>query len=193
MTIPQKNNGKTYELGDLNNDQKEIAQYILQGIRVWIHCSRENRMKDFKPIHLTVRGVAGSGKSTLIHTLRMFSCDSVVCINGPTGCCAFFSVGGKTLHSAWSIAPFTPSMTPSAESMKKLFLRYSRLVLLMVDERSMISLSSLLACLHSYAMQTVHMGRSNKEPWGSIPVVVFFGDDGQLPLVEPGAFYAFEK
>jgi hypothetical protein len=196
MTIPQKNDGKTYELEDLNDDQKDIAQYILQAIREWIRCSRENRMKDFKPVRLTVRGVAGSGKSTLIHTLstavkRMFSCDSVVCINGPTGCCAF-SVGGKTIHSAWSIAPFQPRMTPSAESMKKLFLRYSKLVLLMVDERSMIS-SSLLAAFESYAKQTVHMGRNNKEPWGFTPVVVFFGDDGQLPPIEPGAFYAFDK
>jgi hypothetical protein len=196
VTIPKKNNGKTYELEDLNEDQKEIAQYILQAITDWINCSRENRMKDFKPIRLTVRGVAGSGKSTLIHTLstavkRLFSCDSVVCINGPTGCCAF-SVGGKTVHSAWSIAAFNPSIKPSAETMKNLFLRHSKLVLLMVDERSMIS-SSLLACLESYAKQTVHLGQNNKEPWGFIPVVVFFGDDGQLPPIEPGAFYAFER
>jgi hypothetical protein len=196
MTIPQKNDGKTYELEDLNEDQKEIAQYILQAIRDWIDCSRENKMKYFKPIRLTVRGVAGSGKSTLIHTLstavkRIFNSDSVVCINGPTGCCAF-SVGGKTIHSAWSIAPFQPRMTPSAKAMKKLFLRYSKLVLLMVDERSMIS-SSLLACLESYAKQTIHKGRNNKEPWGFTPIVVFFGDDGQLPPVEPGAFYALEK
>jgi hypothetical protein len=196
MTIPQKNDGTTYELKDLNDDQRDIAQYILQGVRDWICCSREKRMNDFNPVRLTVRGVAGSGKSTLIHTLstavkRMFSCDSVVCINGPTGCCAF-SVGGKTIHSAWSIAPFQAKMIPSAEAMKKLFLRYSNLVLLMVDERSMIS-SSLLASLESYAKQTVHMGQNNKEPWGFTPVVVFFGDDGQLPPVEPGAFYAFDK
>ncbi len=99
MTIPPKNNGETYELEYLNDDQKEIAQYILQGIRDWIHCSRENRKEEFKQIHLMVQGVAGSGKSTLIHTLntavrRMFCCDPVVCINGPTGCWAF-SAGGK--------------------------------------------------------------------------------------------------
>jgi hypothetical protein len=196
MTLPQKNNGKTYELEDLDIDQKEIAQYILGGIKDWIQCYREGRTKEFKPIRLTVRGVAGTGKSTLIHTLstavkRIFCCDSVVRINGPTGCCAF-AVGGKTIHSAWNIAPFQPRMTPSAESLKKLFLRYSNLVLLMIDERSMIS-SSLLACLESYASQTVHKGRNNMEPWGFTPVVVFFGDDGQLPPIEPGAFYALDK
>jgi hypothetical protein len=196
MTLPKRNNGTTYELQDLNDDQKEIAQYILQAIRDWINCSKENRAKQFKPIRLTVRGVAGSGKSTLIHTLntavkRIFSCDAAVCINGPTGCCAF-SVGGKTVHSGWSIQAFKPSLTPGAETMKKLFLRYSRLVLLMVDERSMIS-SSLLACLESHARKTVHLGRNNNDPWGFIPVVVLFGDDGQLPPIEPGAFYAFDK
>jgi hypothetical protein len=101
---PKKNNRKTFELEDLNEDQKEISQYILQAIRDWIHCSRENIMRNFKPIHLTVPRVAGSGKSTLIYTQSTWSRDCSVVIllcgiNGPTGCCAF-SVGGKTVLSA---------------------------------------------------------------------------------------------
>jgi hypothetical protein len=196
LSIPKKNDGRTYELQGLNKDQKEIAHYVLQGVKDWVECSRNGNSLEYKPIRLTVRGVAGSGKSTLIHTLstavkRLFDCDSSVCINGPTGCCAH-SVGGKTLHSAWLISTFNQCMTLSADKMKKLLQRYANLVLLMVDERSMVS-SSTLACLESYARQTVHKGRNNNDPWGSIPVVVFFGDDGQLPPIEKGAFYAFDN
>ena len=63
VSIPKRNNGSTYELNGLNVDRKEIAQYILEGVREWIDFSRSGRMDEFKSVHLTVCGVARSGKA----------------------------------------------------------------------------------------------------------------------------------
>jgi hypothetical protein len=64
-----------------------------------------------------------------------------------------------------------------------------RLVMLIIDERSMVNAGD-LGLLTEYMEQTAHNGKNDniKGGWGGIPIVLFLGDDGQLPSINAGAF-----
>ena len=67
---------------------------------------KEDGTSVVEPLHLTVKGVAGSGKSTFINTLvtairQMFQHIESVVVCGPTGSAAF-NAGGVTCHFAFS-------------------------------------------------------------------------------------------
>ena len=60
-------------------------------------------------------------------------------------------------------------------------------IALFFDERSMIS-QNVLGSAEANISSTAHNLGHESEDWGGIPVVVIFGDDYQLPSIEPGAF-----
>ena len=69
---------------------------IVESLYRWVH------QKDFVPLRMTVSGVAGSGKSTLVQTIvatvrNIFQLNDVVHVCAPTGSAAF-SAGGETIH-----------------------------------------------------------------------------------------------
>ena len=66
-----------------------------------------DKHKKFKPLHLTVTGGAGSGKSTLVKVLtstirQIFQCNDSVLVAAPTGS-ASFNGGGVTMHRLFGI------------------------------------------------------------------------------------------
>jgi hypothetical protein len=63
-------------------------------------------------------------------------------------------------------------------------------IALFFDERSMIS-QNVLGAAEMNISNTAHNFGHESEDWGGIPVVVIFGDDYQLPSIEPGAIDCF--
>ena len=67
----------------------------------------------------TVQGVAGSGKSTLVHILvnllrSMFGTNKCVHVTAPTGAAAY-NIGGETLHRTAGIKVNNENDPPSEE------------------------------------------------------------------------------
>jgi ribosome biogenesis GTPase A len=112
LLIPQKLNQQHklvgYNIDDCTIDQKEVLAYMLQFFKKWYEMDKTPELLNtFTPLRMTVCGVAGSGKSTLINTFVSIvrtitqKTDSIyVC--GPTGSAAF-NAGGETCHRLFNI------------------------------------------------------------------------------------------
>ena len=138
-------------------------------------------------LRLVVAGEAGSGKSYLInclvYSIRKF-CENnkAVQVLAPTGNSANLICSGKTIHSFLKV-PCGPKskkdMTaPVGTTAEKLQKNCEGLVCLLVDERSLVG-CNLLGWMEYHCQ----CGMKTDKPWGDLPVVVFLGDDIQLPPV----------
>ena len=63
--LPTKHNGEFYTLEATHGDQKDILGYIFHHIHEWVETEYSRNISP-KPLRMTIAGVAGSGKSTLI-------------------------------------------------------------------------------------------------------------------------------
>ena len=183
---------KWYELEDLGKDQQDIVYYVLERLMLWEMSAISGSA--FKPIRMTIRGMAGTGKSTLIHTLttaikRKWQRDDVVAITAPTGSAAS-AIMGRTIHSRFGISVAKSNSTLSAVKYNELLHANTKLLCLLVDERSMVDAHT-LSCLEANIRNTAHGGKNSSVAWGGVPVVLFLGDDGQLPSISKGAFDVF--
>ena len=188
-----------YSLDDLFDDQKQVIAYILKKIMDWLsHLEYDNKedLSDFKPLHLTIIGAAGTGKSVVINTLvtvicKIFGVNDVVHVAAPTGCAAFNV--GETLHRLCRLViddEFNRTTSLSEMQRKELMCKFKCTVALIIDERSMVSLQALGgAC--SNVTTCAHGGVHREEDWGGLPVVLLVGDDYQLPPFGKGVFDAF--
>ena len=178
LQLPRNSDGSSYNVAFLRRDQQQVLAIVLQNIYAWLFGVQ------WSPLRLTVSGVAGSDKSTLIHTIvstvrSSFQRNDAVRVCGPTGSAAF-SAGGETIHWLFSIKVHNMTEILSATTRERLMQKFSNLVVLIVDERSMVG-SELLAVMESFSHQTVHTGMNSSHPWGVIPVIILVGDDHQLP------------
>jgi hypothetical protein len=103
LNLPKKSNGEYYSLDTLSLDQKQVLAFCLQQIKNQI----DNLEDDIETMCLTVRGMAGSGKSTFIKTLvttirNFFQRNDSVLVSAPTGMAAS-EAGGSTCHHLWNI------------------------------------------------------------------------------------------
>eukprot|EP00985_Skeletonema_marinoi_P025182 scaffold18242_cov174-Skeletonema_marinoi.AAC.1 len=63
----------------------------------------------------------------------------------------------------------------------------------MLDERSMLN-SQVVFGAEEHVRECVYNGHNARERWGGVPVVLFFGDDYQLPPTDKkGAITGFTK
>ena len=150
---------------------------------------------NFTPLRLIVTGTAGSGKSYLIKCLvktirTLFKTNNSVQVLCPTGNSANL-IDGQTLHSFFKLPGFNkhkdmrPPEGAAGDSLQE---NCAELKVLLVDERSMVGASTLgwveFLCRHG-----VIRGQGTGKTWGGLPVVVFFGDDAQLPPVLDSPVY----
>lgn len=199
----QKNihiNSKTqrpYSIEDtFNNEaQEEIVFAVLSKLKEWIEFP-DNDASTFEPLVLTIRGAGGTGKSFLIRVLvnaieRMFDV-KVTATSAPTGCAAY-NIDGKTIHSLLGIDPYDSTKELSPKQKDRVHALLHSMIMLIIDERSMMSLDLLNAVDRNCS--TFAHGTGNKNSYfGGIPIVLMFGDDYQLPPVAAqGAFDFFDK
>jgi energy-coupling factor transporter ATP-binding protein EcfA2 len=168
---------------------------VLQQLQEWIETEYTKNIQS-KPLWLTIAGVAGSGKSTLVNTLvalirNFFQDEGAVKVCGPTGAAAY-NAGGVTCHHAFKL-PFQSSLiTISDKHVKELRQAFSGLVCLIIDERSMIS-SEVMASMEHRARHCANNGLCSNQEWGNIPIVILVGDDYQIPPVQQGMVHSMEK
>jgi GTPase SAR1 family protein len=185
--IPLKADGSFYELTQLYDDQLGIALLFMKKIQEFM------TMKDlskFVPLHCTILGEGGVGKTILINTLtsvirRMFNRTDVMRVAAPTGVAAC-NVGGETLHRLTGSRPSKKTGEYKAGSMStqqkdKLSSQFRNLLGLICDERSMLA-SLLLGESEQKIKETIYSGGHTQHlPWGGIPFTALAGDDYQLP------------
>ena len=99
MILPQKmtqqHTLEEYCIDDCRDDQKEVLTFILQYFKSWYKSDKTpESIRAFTSLQMTLCGVAGSGKSTLINTLvtvirKITQKTNSVYVCGPTGSAAF--------------------------------------------------------------------------------------------------------
>lgn len=201
MIIPQKLNQQhkleEYSVDACSEDQKKVMSYILQYFKRWQELEKNPELIEaFTPLRMTLCGVAGSGKSTLINTLvtvirKITQKNNSVYICGPTGSAAF-NAGGETCHRLFNIKGRLANSELSAQTLKTLISKLDNTVALIIDERSMV-LALLLGTMEAYCRQAAFKGTKRHLSWGGLPMVILVGDDYQLPPINKGAFYCLEK
>ena len=152
--MTQQHTLEEYSIDDCRDDQKKILSYILQYFKTRYESDKTPELlKIFKPLRMTLCGVAGSGKSTLINTLvtairKITQKTNSVYVCGPTGSAAF-NAGGETIHRLFGIKTRLQKAALSAEALKALVVKLEDTVALIVDERSMVS-ALLLGTMEDY-------------------------------------------
>ena len=128
LILPHKLNKmhqlEEYTIDSCRQDQKDVLMYILKHVKEWYDTAQSpNSKNEFKPLRMTLCGVAGSGKSTLVNTLvtavrKISRKTNSVYVCGPTGSAAF-NAGGETCHRLFNIPTKVVSSTPEGLARKK--------------------------------------------------------------------------
>ena len=172
--IPQKLNEQhqleEYCIDACTEDQKNVLSYILQYFKRWYELDKTpEALESFVPLRMTLCGVAGSGKSTLINTLvtairKITGKTDSVYVCGPTGSAAF-NAGGETCHRLFNIKGKLYEADLSAQALKTLMSKLKNTSVLIVDERSMVS-ALLLGTMEAYCRQAAFQGSNKHLSWG---------------------------
>ena len=141
-------------IAKLNKDQSRIFHNLCEHFNhQYRHKHNQCVCNDFKPIHLFLSGVGGTGKSVVIETIRAkvaeiwkSDCnnDDVVCtVTAPTGLAAYI-INGVTVHRLFQLPIEHEGKTAGywslpKESQKVMRANFRMLKLLIVDEVSMLS------------------------------------------------------
>ena len=191
---PTKFDGSDYELDDLSDEQRVIVVTAIDTMIKFL-----NNDPEYVPFRATVLGCGGTGKSHIINTLvsvvrQYTNCNDTIKVAAPSGGAAF-NIQGCTLHRLLDLDVVKKNLTKklSDERQSVLAKKLERLLMLVVDERSLLN-SSLLAAAERNVRHCI-FGRQNiTESWGGLPVVLLFGDDYQLfPVEKCGAIEGFAR
>ena len=181
---------ETYQwtIDKLETDQTEVVLQIMMKIKQWVEW---DGVSPFAPLRMTVHGKPGTGKSVVIKTLqslcfKIFGTHDCVKVCAPTGGAAF-NAGGETCHRQWGVTRSPKTLEISSERKKYLMKNCMKILLLIIDESSLLDAYT-LGSMENSARQCVHSSSSQGEKWGNIPVIVIFGDYFQLPSISPGVF-----
>ena len=129
------------------------------------------------PLRMIVSGTAGTGKSYLIHCLRLLL-QHQLRVAAPTGVAAF-NVDGCTLHSLLSLPTKGDFKDLEGERLNKLQQSFTDIKYIIIDEMSMVGRKSLGQVDRRLRQAFPHRGQ---EVFGGCSCLLF-GDFGQLPPV----------
>ncbi|XP_065894145.1 uncharacterized protein [Dysidea avara] len=168
----------------LNEDQRRVFDRVSTHLQAQHSSAISNHPQ---PLCMFVSGCGGTGKSFLIKTLKAWihsSLEKHAAITAPTGIAAF-NVNGLTIHRLLQL-PVEHGKTPkyrslSDEAIKIVRQKLQQLVLLIVDEVSMVSHVTLLY-IHLRLTEIFNTG-DIKNGWFGCKNILVFGDLLQLPPV----------
>ena len=191
LVIPKRRDGSKYSVKNCP-EQKEIVYAAVDTVIKFL-----NNDPSYKPMRATIMGCGGTGKSYIINTIidmirTLTSSNDTVQIAAPSGAAAY-NVQGSTLHNLLGIRVNNPEDPLGEKAVDRLKDQLERLLVLIIDERSMIS-SKLLAAAERNTRQCIYKGQNSTELWGGLPVVLLFGDDYKLmPVTKNGAIHGYAK
>ena len=123
---------------------------------------------------------------------RLTGSNDTVQVGAPSGAAAF-NVQGSTIHNLLGVRVTNPEKDLTENTKSRLLEQLERLLVLVIDERSMIS-SKVLAAAERNTRECIFRGQNSSEIWGGLPVVLLFGDDYQLmPVDKSGAINGYDK
>ena len=151
----------------------------LQGKQLATYNLVKNHMEsnDTTPLRIVVSGTAGTGKSYLIHCLRLLLQDKVRVV-APTGVAAF-NIDGNTLHSLLSLPVKGDFKDLEGEHLSKLQQSLESMQYMIIDEISMVG-RKLFGQVDRRLRQI--FPQHSCEVLGGCSCLLF-GDFGQLPPV----------
>ena len=129
------------------------------------------------PLRMIVSGTAGTGKSYLIHCLRLLL-QHQLCVAAPTGVAAF-NIDGHTLHSLLSLPTRGDFKDLEGERLNKLQQSFSAIWYMIIDKMSMVGRKTLSQVDRRLRQAFPHHA---EEVFGGC-FCLLFGDFGQLPPV----------
>ena len=139
-----------------------------------------------KEVRFVIQGLAGVGKSFLIKNIELttkmlFPQNNSSVIATPTGC-AEFNPGGSTLHSLFRPSPKSEKEPAQINQQKLIRLQdeFRDLKTLQIDEFLMVGKRLLGKTLHTAGLACPD---SSVPSFGSVPIVILYGDWCQLPPV----------
>lgn len=189
LVIPKQKNGKNYSVRN-SEEQSEIVYTAVDTIIKFL-----NNDPSYKPMRATVMGCGGTGKSFIINTIiamvrKLTDSNDTVQVAAPSGAAAF-NVQGSTIHRLLTITPNREHIELGDAAREKLKRQLEHLLILIIDERSMIN-SKVLAAAERNTRHCIYNGQNSTELWGGLPVVILFGDDYQLmPIASEGAIQGY--
>ena len=190
--IPTRSDGRNYDINELSMEQRVIVLAVVDTVVKFLTNDEE-----YKPLRATITGIGGGGKSLVINTIisiirKMTDVNDTVKVAAPSGCAAH-NVNGTTLHTLLGLKVQTPYAQPDQETRKQLENKLHHLLVLMVDEVSMLT-TQVTYGAEDHLRSCAYNGHNNKEIYGGVPVVLFFGDYCQLPPPDKnGAIHGFDK
>ena len=175
---------------DLNDEQRSIVMFHRDWCKKAVLALKQN--KPVEPYYVFLSGPGGVGKShviKLIHsdTLKLLKLsgtfepdDVIVLLTAPTGVAAF-NIDGMTLHSALLLgrSKYSGFQPLGHDRLNSLRSKLSHLMLLIVDEVSMVGANMLLE-IHKRLQQI--KGVSDDAVFGGVSILAV-GDLYQLPPV----------
>ena len=192
LTIPQQRDGSSYDVDLLSKEQKSIVYTAVDTVLKFL-----TNDPTYKPMRATIMGPGGTGKSHIVNTIigmvrKMTNSNDTVQIAAPSGAAAY-NVQGSTIHNLLGVRVHKPEKEMTEKTREKLLNQLERLLVLIIDERSMVS-SNVLAAAERNTRNCIYRGQNSNELWGGLPVVLLFGDDYQLmPVTKNGAINGFAK
>ena len=175
---------------NLNEDQLRIFQTV----RNHVHSQCTSPLNEnAQPCRMFISGCGGTGKSYLIKTIKAWVClvtDKHVAVTAPTGIAAF-NINGLTIHRLLQL-PVEHGKTPqyrplSDDNLKVVRQRLRNLVLLIIDEISMVSHITLLY-IH-LRLTEIFQTEDMENGWFGCKNILVFGDLLQLPPVFEAPVY----
>ena len=151
----------------------------LQGkqLQVYTIVKQHQSANNPPPLRMIVSGTAGTGKSYLIHCLRLLLQRELV-VAAPTGVAAF-NIDGHTLHSLLSLPTRGEFKDLEGERLTKLQQSFSEVKYLIIDEMSMVGRKTFGQMDRRLRQAFPH---NVQEVFGGCSCLLF-GDFGQLPPV----------
>jgi hypothetical protein len=171
----------------LTRGQQAAVQMVLSKMLELRQCS--GAFQRVKPLRLIVAGTAGTGKTRIIKIInaaahQLLGPQSIRNV-APSGTAAYL-MGGRTLHSLFPIpigpGQYKPMKAPRADRLMRLQKDLEGAMCLCVDERSMIG-TVVFGWMEFMLRMGMNMGQTEHLEYGGLPILVMFGDDGQLPPV----------